>query len=671
MNAVRYANWVTGISLGIGLMVVLNQLQIPYYLFYPRTTQTILISSNYDYYIFLLSSISVPWAILSYRRRFARPVSLGIVSIWAISLVLAVMNEPSALAILYAIVICAAILAVFRSDARRYALAQILLSALTIFVLVEWSSICFWIQAAVDPRSGFGILSQALEANLTFFLYPLAIPMMLLLLFSWFWIPLISRLFRPKARLKIRYRPSPQKPDLRMIIAALDLCAIIALIVFFYPYLAGQSWVAGQDAYWIYIDPVNGLVGLLPSQAFSTSASHGAYVIFLYLIQSATGVGVASIVKYAPLALAFGTGSAVLFATLSGGWGFRSAILTSICTLLWLPTTIGIYVDIQANWLALFFWMVFLAVYFANSKAKVATYLILAVLSLVILLVHPWTWGVFATTLLLTAIISRKTAWSQHSLRTLVAALVLAIPLGTVGYSFSPSVRYDLTNTIQLYVSGPINPSSLLTFGDALANTFYNLGPALSPSILLLCLVGAYALARRRDITANYLLAWTAVWFIGSILVAPSGIHPTNPGLNETGLWRMLYISPLPFFLALGMEKCVSIAKRPASTVNVTSSLSLSRVIPVLSMLPLLTAGLALFLFSDANIRLLVVALALVLALLLIVRLQNYGCLEVVILSVLVMLVFNAAFRTLFPLALDPHNIFSSPPTGPLPGSGR
>lgn len=662
MNARRYANWITGVGLGIGLFVILNQFQIPYYLFYPRTTQTILISQTYDYYFFLASSISVPWILALYRRRLSVPVWLGLLSIWAISFVLAIIYEPFGVTVLYATLICAAALGVLRSDATRSTVREILPSTLTIFALVEWASISYWIVAAFTPHAGVSLLSQELEANLTFFLYPLAIPMMLLLLFSWLWVLLISRLSRPNTHLLIRYRPSSQKIDLRMIAAALDLIAIIALAVFFYPYLAGQPWIVGQDAYWRYIDPVNGLRGLTIFEAFNTSASHGAYVVFLHLIQLVTGLSSAVIVKYAPLFLAFCTGSAVVFATLRGGWSFQIAILTSICTLLWLPTTLGIYVDIQANWLAFFFWMMFLAIYFGYGETKTATYVVLGVLSLIILLIHPWTWGVFATTLLFTAVISRRSTWGKHCIRAFASALVLAIPLGVVAYSLSASLKYDLTNTIRLYAGSPINPASLLSIGDALANTFYNLGPVLSPALLFLCVVGAYALSGHRDLTANYLIAWTVAWCVGSILVAPSGLNPTNPGISETGLWRMLYISPLPFLLGLGMEKCVSFPKRPASPANSTGILS--QVVPVFSMLPFLAAGVSLFVFVDANLRMVLVGAALIAALVFVVDFPNYRCLEVLIVSILVLLMFNAAFRSLFPLVLDPHNIFSSLGTG-------
>jgi hypothetical protein len=655
----KLLHWAMGVSLGMGLLVLLNHLQIPYYLYYPRTTQTMLISTSYDYYLFLISTISVPWTFALSWKRFSTPVSIGTLSVWVVSTVLAILNQPVAVPILYAVVICTAALNVLRSEVRRIAFAEILPSGLSILVLVEWSSLIYWISVALNPQTRVGGLSQQLEANLTFSLYPLGIPIMLLLLFSWVWVPIIPRLLpRFRSHLLVRYQPSPQKPGLRTIVAALDLFAIVSIIVFFYPYLAGQTWVVGEDSFWKYIDPLNGLIGLTPPQAFNISASHGVYVVFLYLIQSATGISSVSIVKYAPLVLAFCTATAVLFAALRGGWSFQLAILTSVSTLLWMPTILGIYVAIQANWVALLVWMVFLAIYFANSEAKIATYIILALVSLLILLVHPWTWGVFATTLLLTALLSRQSTWSKHCVRTLVAALILALPVGVAAYSLSPSLRYDFLNTIQLYIGGPVNPISLLSFGDALTNMFVNLGPILSPTILLLSLVGAYALSRRRGIIANYLIAWIAAWCIGSILVAPSGFNPANPGLGETGLWRMLYVSPLPFLLALGMEKCLSITKQPMSPQN--SKSILFRVVPPLSMAPFVAVGAGLFVIWDPDVRLLLVAAALIMALLFVVTLPKYRTLDAFIMSFLVLLLFNAAFRSLFPLVLDPHNIFSS-----------
>ena len=654
----KLVHWAIGVGLGVGLLVVLNLLQIPYDLLYPRTTGTVLISNSYDYYAFLVSTLSVPWGFVAFRRKFSTLVSIGMISIWAASFVLAVLNLPVVVPILYATVICAAALDVVRADTGRVVITEILASMLSVFALVEWSSLFYYAVAAFNPQAKFGILSQQLEANLTYSLYPLAIPIMLLLLFSWLWIPLIWRLPRLSGRLLFRYQPSPQKPSIRAIAASLDLFAIVAMIVFFYSYLAGQTWVVGVDSHWRYIDPLNSLVGLTPSQAFDASATHGVYVVFLYLIQLGTGLSSVSMVKYAPLVLAFSTASAVYFAMLRGGGSFQLATLSSICTLLWLPTILGIYAGLQANWVALLFWMIFLAIYFANKEPKFMTYMILAVLSLIILLVHPWTWGVFITTLLLTIIISRRTTWARHCGRTLGAALILALPLGLSAYALSYSLGYDFTQTIALYISAPLNPSGLLSFGGALVELFSNWGPVLSTPILLLSLAGAYALSRRRDIIGNYLIAWIAAWCVGSILVAPSGFNPANVGLSETGLWRMLYISPLPFLLAMGLEKCISTARMPVSTVS--SQTIRLRVIPLLSLAPFIAVGAGLFIIWDPNLRLLLVASALVLTFLLMVIQPKPRTFDVLLVSVLILLMFNAAFRSLFPLLLDPHNLFST-----------
>src|SRR5208337_398241 len=174
----KILHWVAGIGLGIGLLVLLNQLQIPYFLYYPRTTQTMLISNSYDYYFFLISTISVPWTFALSWKRFSTTVSIGTLAVWAVSIALAILNQPAAVPILYAVVVCAAALNVQRSESRRVAITEMLPSALFIFVLVEWASLFYWVVAALNSQARVGILSPELEANLTFFPYPLAIPIM-------------------------------------------------------------------------------------------------------------------------------------------------------------------------------------------------------------------------------------------------------------------------------------------------------------------------------------------------------------------------------------------------------------------------------------------------------------------------------------------------------------
>jgi cytochrome bd-type quinol oxidase subunit 2 len=80
----------------------------------------------------------------------------------------------------------------------------------------------------------------------------------------------------------------------------------------------------------------------------------------------------------------------------------------------------------------------------------------------------------------------------------------------------------------------------------------------------------------------------------------------------------------------------------------------------VLSVAPFLAIGGALFDLSEPILRLMMVVLALLLTLIILIRFTGYQYLEAIVLTVLVLLVLNGAFRSLFPLLLNPHNLFSA-----------
>jgi len=653
----KILHWALGISIATGLLVLLDQLQLSYFLYYPRSSGTILVSSTLDLCIFLVSSASVPLILLFSPLKTSIVTKIGIVTVWTVSFILTALGQTPGVEVLYVILICVAILDSFRQEHAKMDLAEIIVSSLVVIVLIEFSCLFYWIVASINPHGMAGVMSEQLESNLTFSLYPFAIPFFLLLLFSWLWAPLISRLGRLQTKtLVVRYRPSTPT-NVRMVAASLDLFAIIALIVFVYPYLAGQSWIVGVDSHLRYLDPLNSLTGLPLSEAIRTSYTHGIYVSFLYLIETTTGLSAFTLVKYVPLILAFTSAVAAYFAILRAGCGVKLAILSSICVLLWFPATLGIYGGIQANWVAVIFWMLFLSIYFTRTNWNLLKYGILSCMSLIILLVHPWTWGVFATTLGLAAILLRKTVWRQHCFRAVVAAVIIAAPVGVLAYGLLPGLNSDFSSTIQLYFQTAAKPNSILTFGQAVVELFFGWASFLSPMILLLSLVGTSALLRRQGIFANYLLAWIATWCVGSILVAPLGYNLVNTAISETGLWRMLYVSPLPFLLAFGCMKCIEASRVPDPE---DIPIQHSRLLQIACIALLLALGGGLFAFWQVYARLLIVILAIALSLLFLIRFPRNEVLQMLVVTVLLLLVVNAAFRSLFPLLLDPHNLFSA-----------
>jgi hypothetical protein len=100
---------VTGVSIAMGLLVVLNQLRIPFYPYYPRVTHTVLLSDSYDLYFLLAASVCVPWT-LFLLRKLPKSELAGSLAVWAAGACLASLGIPYGAPILYAAVIFTALL---------------------------------------------------------------------------------------------------------------------------------------------------------------------------------------------------------------------------------------------------------------------------------------------------------------------------------------------------------------------------------------------------------------------------------------------------------------------------------------------------------------------------------------------------------------------------------
>jgi hypothetical protein len=71
----------------------------------------------------------------------------------------------------------------------------------------------------------------------------------------------------------------------------------------------------------------------------------------------------------------------------------------------------------------------------------------------------------------------------------------------------------------------------------------------------------------------------------------------------------------------------------------------------------LTVTSLGLFVSMDPIIRLVLVMCAVGVTMFLVIRYPNFGLSRVLLTMILVLLVANAAFRSLYPLLLDPHNL--------------
>jgi hypothetical protein len=302
--------------------------------------------------------------------------------------------------------------------------------------------------------------------------------------------------------------------------------------------------------------------------------------------------------------------------------------------------------------------MLFLALNFRNTKWNLLIFLSQSLISAAIFLIHPWTWGVFFATLVASAFISVRSKWRKNCLAAIVSAILVTIPLGIAAYQFSPGMQNDIGNTLSLYSFFFYNPTySLLTFQGALMEVLNNWGSFFPPILLLMCLVGAYSLSSRKGMARNYILGWTAIWCIGAFLVAPIGFLPMNPAASETQLWRIMYASPLPFLLAMGLEKCIELSKNLDSLKGVVQ---VSRQQPILISILFVAFSATLFVFQDAFVRAAIILVAVAIVLLLSIRFPQYQAVRILVISFLILVIVNSAFRSLYPLLLNPHTLFGS-----------
>jgi hypothetical protein len=662
-----------GVSVAIGILVVLRYAQIPFFMYYPRTTNTVLVSESVDMLLFVGASLCVPLSLLLFalqpgtRRRAVRNAGVILVvvlAVWLSSFVFMSRSPSLTVETLFASTVSVAIVDVSASDSVyglewRRAVSEMLVPLMTIFALIEFSPIYYWILSAINPGTLTGREAAELELNLTYSPFLLEPLILVALLSSWIWIPVILRILK----LESSPRSTDESPRIRgpavssrTLAASIDLIAIVAILVFYYPYTAGQHWIVGVDSYMRYYDPLVQVSGMHLSAAIWTVAStfHGVYVGLLLIVRLATGLSPFSIVKYAPLVLAIITSVTVFWIFLQSGRRIDLAVLAAACNLLWLPTTVGIWSAPQANWTAYALWMLFAAsmLRWTMRASRGAVYFVLqAIASLGILLIHPWTWGVFVATLIILTVTLRleKIAAATHvPTASVLSSLALAVPVGAAGILVAPGIRSDMFSTMTMYMHTFSNPNGLTLISGALSSVFEDWGSFLNPFLMIISLLGVFVVIRRKDSLSMYVVAWIVVWSIGSVLAAPEPIE-------MEALWRMLYVSPLPLLLAYGISGIVQLSRRLEMFNSSSEHFATQTFFATVGVVAPLSAFIVAF--PSPMLKLVAVLAALALTFVLVRFVPANQVASILVLAVLVLIVVNGAFRSLYPLLLDPHNL--------------
>ncbi len=297
-----------------------------------------------------------------------------------------------------------------------------------------------------------------------------------------------------------------------------------------------------------YLSWIRAMLGRSTAQAVSYAfggASSGSRPLPLLLFYSVAALGATpdQVVKYSPVLLgpllAF---SCYAFVRAGRGNG-EAATIAAIFGSISFNTTVGIWAGYYANWLAMILGYFFLAVFLAlQSVRRPIFYTATLLLSLAILLSHPWTWALFLTA----TIVFSATKW--RSTRDLYAVKV-AVLLVAVGLSVDLArtlVSGGSTLGADLGTKGNVaGIPSLLGFWPDLVNALTVLYDGLLGNFVLLTLAAlGFVSVLARGVRSDFdrmLASWAGSSSIPFVF------------FNSFHQSRIIYDLPIPVLASLGL----------------------------------------------------------------------------------------------------------------------
>jgi MFS family permease len=382
-----------------------------------------------DRIIWFLSSIimAISWILLYTRKLLERKIiTIPIISMIfsIILLLLGIDHIGSFFAFLSPILVAFTPLLIHKqrelANSINFAILFVI-SFLSIIFLIEVGSALGWIYNSLDPHVPFDgdprWILPSLEANLTGILYPFALPTLIVLVFSWAWIPVLDKFYRSfikqhieNSMEKTKNYLNSQKQEKRisrdnhykfLTVLIIPIIILTSFFIVYYPYFYTPRLI-GVDTPWYY----ENLLTISSSEGIQHGISdYGAvtrmpYLLILYALMTVFSLTPMLVVKIGPAipAALMGVSSFYLTRTLT-----RNDFLATISAFLGLfsiATTVGIFAGVYANWLALglvlIFWTSLLKVWQNPSRDLI---LITIITSFLILITHPWTWAIILASL--------------------------------------------------------------------------------------------------------------------------------------------------------------------------------------------------------------------------------------------------------------------------------
>ena len=503
-------------------IMLVNSLQIPYWLYYERTIYLIYLGRSLDPIAWLLSSVFAVLLLAGPKKGRSAWLWPGILLLWlGIALGafgLAGMGRlgivaGSLLTLIGLVVGANAVFKELASTSRGCFVAAILLVLSLLILPAELGSLSYYVLSAFQAGTQVGRSWELFELQLWYTPFPLVPLLYVAFLFAWISAPLVTKTTK---RSRQPADGAERALDNWGWLLAMGGYVLLAIFLGYYAYFRDPTYpLVGTDIYWRNALPAERVLAWGSWIAAAAKERHPVVVLGIAVLSNTLRLGVDSLLRFAYVGLILAFGAAVFPLVLLASKNKMLASLAALMSTVSPPTTEGIYTGIIASWVSMIVWVLSLASIAISDRQGWRRFFVsllgLGSGSLAVLFIHPWTWIAMMVGLIAYCLIS--VLFRLKNSRPDIAAILIVVLLKTAAITVSLVV---LSNTQGWRVA-----EAFSLVQNTLGSKYFGLGgweivvffsqiwsQFLNPVLLVLSILGILVLAQRRDRFAAIVFAW-------------------------------------------------------------------------------------------------------------------------------------------------------------------
>jgi hypothetical protein len=552
-------------------IMLINGLRVPFYLYYERTIFLIYTSRSLDPLVWLVSSgltLILVAAEGQGRSRWSWP---SVLLLWlgiAAGALATIGVMPQQLAAVGALAILAGCLlagkrATGPTTPSRARFVLVFLLVLCLLILpVELGSMLYYVLSAFHIGIDIGRSWELLEMQLWYTAFPLIPFLYAAFLFSWIWAPLLTKiLWKPRPVAGSNGPGRAANPiESRIWVVVMGCFVLLAAFLGYYPYFRDPAYpLVGVDIYWRNALPAERVLSSTSWLVAAAKERHPLVVLGIAVASKLTGLGVEPFLRFAYIGLILAFGLTIFVLIFTASRNKPLATVSALVSAVSVSTTGGMYTGTIAEWIALIVWiisLVFLAIGSHTRRRQLASIIGLSVGSLVVLIIHPWTWLAMIVGLIaycVIVLIVRPSGYLREIGPVLLViffnaaglALSLFALMKTQGWRVAEAFSLVQKSLASKYFG--LGSWEILVFFSQIWSQFLN------PVLLGLSILGVIVLARRRDRLSWIILAWIVAGCATNVLAAPIGYYPLAVNRGETQIFRAMFLTPFQIPAAIGL----------------------------------------------------------------------------------------------------------------------